>query len=50
MVLPRQVAVIGSTIAGLVWPEELHFFMTEPDERLGGEAPVELLRGERPGG
>ena len=25
-------------------PEELHFFMTEPDERLGGEPPVELLR------
>ena len=24
--------------------EELHFFMTEPDERLGGEPPVELLR------
>lgn len=27
-----------------VGPEELHFFMTEPDERLGGEPPVELLR------
>src|SRR5215211_3686813 len=25
-------------------PEELHFFMTEPDERLGGERPVEPLR------
>jgi hypothetical protein len=25
-------------------PEELHFFMTEPDERLGGEPPVDLLR------
>jgi hypothetical protein len=25
-------------------PEELHFFVTEPDERLGGEPPVELLR------
>ncbi len=25
-------------------PEELHFFMTEPDERLGGEPPVALLR------
>lgn len=25
-------------------PEELHFFMTEPDERLGGELPVVLLR------
>ena len=24
--------------------QELHFFMTEPDERLGGEPPVELLR------
>lgn len=25
-------------------PEELHFFMTEPDERLSGEPPVDLLR------
>jgi hypothetical protein len=25
-------------------PEELHFFMTEPDERLGEELPVDLLR------
>ncbi len=25
-------------------PEELHFFMTELDERLSGEPPVELLR------
>jgi hypothetical protein len=25
-------------------PEELHFFMTESDERLGGEAPLDLLR------
>jgi hypothetical protein len=25
-------------------PEELHFFMTEPDERLGAEPPVDLLR------
>ena len=44
MVLPRQAAVIGSAIAGLVWPEEPHLFMTEPNERLGGEAPVELPR------
>ena len=25
-------------------PGELHFFVTEPDERLGGDRPVELLR------
>ncbi len=25
-------------------PEELHFFMTEPDERLGGAVPLDLLR------
>lgn len=24
--------------------EELHFFMTEPDERLGGDPPIDLLR------
>lgn len=28
-------------------PETLHFFMTEPDERLGGARPVELLRDGR---
>ena len=44
MVLSRQVAAIGCAIAGLVWTEELHFFMTEPDERLGAEPPVDLLR------
>jgi hypothetical protein len=25
-------------------PEQLYFFMTEPDERAGGEPPVDLLR------
>jgi hypothetical protein len=25
-------------------PEALHFFMTEPDERIGGKPPVDLLR------
>jgi hypothetical protein len=25
-------------------PETLHFFMTEPNERLGGERPADLLR------
>jgi hypothetical protein len=25
-------------------PETLHFFMTEPNDRLGGERPVDLLR------
>lgn len=40
MVLPRQAAAI----AGLVWPEEPRFFITGPDERLVGGAPVELPR------
>ncbi len=30
-------------------PETLHFFMTEPNERLGGRAPAELLRGGEAG-
>jgi hypothetical protein len=53
---PRwQFGADGETIEGLpdvisaarevgMGPEELHFFMTEPDERLGGEPPVGLLR------
>ena len=36
VILAAREARIGS--------EELHFFMTEPDERLGGEPPVDLLR------
>lgn len=36
--------VVSAAREAGVGPEELHFFMTEPDERLGGEPPVELLR------
>ena len=53
---PRwQFGADGEVLAGLpgvisaareagMGPEELHFFMTEPDERLDGESPVDLLR------
>lgn len=37
-------AVISAAREAGMGPEELHFFMTEPDERVGGEPPVELLR------
>lgn len=30
-------------------PETLHFFMTEPHDRLGGERPVDLLRRDEAG-
>lgn len=36
--------VISAALEVGMGPEELHFFMTEPDERLGGEPPVDLLR------
>lgn len=36
--------VISAAKEAGMGPEELHFFMTEPDERLGGEPPVDLLR------
>lgn len=39
--LPEAISAAKEVDLG---PEELHFFMAEPDERLGGEAPVELLR------
>lgn len=53
---PRwQFAADGTILEGLrdvifaardvrMGPETLHFFMTEPDERIGGVRPVELLR------
>lgn len=53
---PRwQFGADGEILAGLpevisaareagMGPEELHFFMTEPDERLGGTLPLDLLR------
>src|SRR5918994_1521758 len=37
-------ATPGRATAGLVWPEDLHFFLTEPDERLVWEAPNVLRR------
>ena len=36
--------VISAALEAGMRPEELHFFMTEPDERLGGAPPLELLR------
>ena len=36
--------VISAALEAGMSPEELHFFMTEPDERLGGAPPLELLR------
>jgi hypothetical protein len=53
---PRwQFGADGEILAGLpevisaarevgMGPEELHFFVTEPDERLGGALPLDLLR------
>src|ERR671910_3448362 len=37
-------ATPGCATAGLVWPEDLHFFLTEPDERVVWEAPNVLRR------
>ena len=36
--------VIAAAREAGIEPEQLHFFMTEPDERAGGEPPVDLLR------
>ena len=36
--------VISTAREAGMGPEELHFFMTEPDERLGGDLPLDLLR------
>lgn len=43
-ILEGLMAVISAAREAGMGPEELHFFMTEPDERVGGEPPVELLR------
>ncbi len=43
-ILERLPDVISAAREVGMGPEELHFFMTEPDERLGGEPPVDLLR------
>ena len=37
-------AVISAAREAGMGPEELHFFMTEPDERLDGALPLDLLR------
>lgn len=39
-------AVISAAREAGMGPEEIHFFMTEPDERLGGAPPLDLLRRE----
>lgn len=39
--LPETISAASEAGVG---PEELHFFMTEPDERLGGDPPIDLLR------
>ena len=36
--------VISAAREAGMGPEEIHFFMTEPDERLGGDIPLDLLR------
>src|SRR5918998_1244632 len=39
--LPETISAASEAGMG---SEELHFFMTEPDERLGGNPPLDLLR------
>ncbi len=41
--LPGLAAVIAAAHAAEMDPETLHFFMVEPDERLGGGTPADLL-------
>jgi hypothetical protein len=41
--LPGLAAVIAAAHAVEMDPETLHFFMVEPDERLGGGTPADLL-------
>jgi hypothetical protein len=51
----RKFGADGEILAGLpgvisaareagMGPEEFHFFVTEPEERLGGALPLDLLR------
>lgn len=56
LLYPRwQFGADGEILAGLpgvisaareagMGPEEFHFFVTEPEERLGGALPLDLLR------
>jgi len=41
--LPGLMAVIAAAHAAGMDAETLHFFMVEPDERLGGRTPADLL-------
>jgi len=41
--LPGLAAVIAAAHEAEMDPETLHFFMVEPDERLGGGTPADLL-------
>jgi len=41
--LPGLMAVIAAAHAAEMDPETLHFFMVEPDERLDGRTPADLL-------
>ncbi len=41
--LPGLAAVIAAAQAAEMDAETLHFFMVEPDERLGGRTPADLL-------
>ena len=41
--LPGLAAVIAAAHAAEMDPETLHFFMVEPDERLSGRTPADLL-------
>jgi hypothetical protein len=62
LLYPRwQFGADGEILAGLqgvisaareagMGPEELHFFVTEPEERLGGALPLDLLRRGEGGG
>jgi len=41
--LPGLATVIAAAHGAEMDPETLHFFMVEPDERLGGRTPADLL-------
>jgi hypothetical protein len=41
--LPGVATVIAAAHEAQMDPETLHFFMVEPDERLGGRTPADLL-------
>ncbi|HEV7214617.1 MAG TPA: hypothetical protein VGP33_05790, partial [Chloroflexota bacterium] len=43
--LPGLATVIDAARETEMDPETLHFFMVEPNERLGGRTPADLLSG-----